>query len=140
MNLNEFKVNDIIRVTFTGCMRGTGQVTEVADDKITFIWHDKEFAHDCLSCDDIFGEVTKEDFERDIVDELVLLERRNTSTVYGCPSGMIRRVDDLGRIVIPKVIRRAMNIQEADPMEFFCDYKNGVVILQPYRPQDDKED
>lgn len=43
-------------------------------------------------------------------------------------TGIIRRIDDLGRIVIPKEIRRNMNIREGDPMEIYLDGGNRVVF------------
>lgn len=43
-------------------------------------------------------------------------------------TGIIRRIDDLGRIVIPKEIRRNMNIREGDPMEIYLDGDNRVVF------------
>lgn len=49
-------------------------------------------------------------------------------------TGIIRRIDDLGRIVIPRDIRRAMNIHEGDPLEIFTDDKDGSVIFKPYLP------
>ena len=36
-------------------------------------------------------------------------------------TGIVRRIDDLGRIVIPKEIRRTLHIRETDPMEIFTD-------------------
>lgn len=48
-------------------------------------------------------------------------------------TGIIRRVDELGRIVIPKEIRRTLRIREADPMEIFTD-KDGEIILKKYSP------
>ena len=47
-------------------------------------------------------------------------------------TGIIRRIDDLGRVVIPKEIRRAMKIREGDPLEIFIDGK--MVCFQPYNP------
>lgn len=41
-------------------------------------------------------------------------------------TGIIRRIDDLGRVVIPKEIRRSMRIREGEPLEIFTDTKNGV--------------
>ena len=41
-------------------------------------------------------------------------------------TGIVRRVDDLGRIVIPKEIRRFMRIREGDPLEIFTDNIDGV--------------
>lgn len=43
-------------------------------------------------------------------------------------TGIIRRIDDLGRIVIPKEIRRIMRIREGDPFEIFLDGQGGVVF------------
>lgn len=47
-------------------------------------------------------------------------------------TGIVRRIDDLGRIVIPKEIRRTLKIREGDPLEIFTD-GNGIV-LQKYSP------
>ena len=47
-------------------------------------------------------------------------------------SGIIRRFDDLGRIVIPKEIRRTMRISEGSPMEVFLDEESGGITLVPY--------
>jgi stage V sporulation protein T len=47
-------------------------------------------------------------------------------------NGIVRRIDDLGRIVIPKEIRRAFKIKEGDPMEVFA-ARNGSIIIKPYR-------
>lgn len=41
-------------------------------------------------------------------------------------TGIVRRIDDLGRVVIPKAIRQALRIREGDPLEIFAD---GEVIL-----------
>lgn len=43
-------------------------------------------------------------------------------------TGIIRRIDDLGRIVIPKEIRRTLRIREGDPLEIFLDEQNGVIF------------
>lgn len=43
-------------------------------------------------------------------------------------TGIVRRIDDLGRIVIPKEIRRTLRIREGDPLEIFTDQKEGVVL------------
>ena len=48
-------------------------------------------------------------------------------------TGVVRRIDDLGRIVIPKEIRRTLRIKEGDPIEVFTD-KEGEVILKKYSP------
>lgn len=46
-------------------------------------------------------------------------------------TGVVRRIDDLGRIVIPKEIRRTMRIREGDPLEIFTD-KDGGVVFKKY--------
>ena len=48
-------------------------------------------------------------------------------------TGVVRRIDDLGRIVIPKEIRRVLHIKEGDPLEIFTDREGGV-ILKKYSP------
>lgn len=48
-------------------------------------------------------------------------------------TGIVRRIDDLGRIVIPKEIRRTLRIRESDPLEIFTD-REGQVILKKYSP------
>ena len=48
-------------------------------------------------------------------------------------TGIVRRVDELGRLVIPKEIRRTLRIREADPLEIFTD-RNGEIILKKYSP------
>ena len=49
-------------------------------------------------------------------------------------TGIVRRIDDLGRVVIPKEIRRTLRIREADPLEIFTD-REGEIILKKYSPQ-----
>ena len=48
-------------------------------------------------------------------------------------TGIIRRIDDLGRIVIPKEIRKTMHIRESDPLEIFTE-RDGDIILKKYSP------
>lgn len=48
-------------------------------------------------------------------------------------TGIVRRIDDLGRVVIPKEIRRTMKIREGDPLEIFTE-KDGEVIFKKYSP------
>ena len=43
-------------------------------------------------------------------------------------TGIVRRIDDLGRVVIPKEIRRTMRIREGDPLEIFVDNNNEVIF------------
>ena len=48
-------------------------------------------------------------------------------------TGIVRRIDDLGRVVIPKEIRRTMRIREGDPLEIFTE-KDGEVVFKKYSP------
>lgn len=43
-------------------------------------------------------------------------------------TGIVRRIDDLGRVVIPKEIRRTMRIRDGDPLEIFTDKEGGVIF------------
>ena len=47
-------------------------------------------------------------------------------------TGIVRRIDDLGRVVIPKDIRRTLHIREGDPLEIYTDH--GSVIFKRYDP------
>lgn len=49
-------------------------------------------------------------------------------------TGIVRRIDDLGRIVIPKEIRRGMGVREGDPLEMLIE-ENGGLVLMPYRSE-----
>lgn len=46
-------------------------------------------------------------------------------------TGIVRRIDDLGRVVVPKEIRRTLHIREGDPLEIFTD-REGEIILKKY--------
>ena len=48
-------------------------------------------------------------------------------------TGIVRRIDDLGRIVVPKEIRRTLRIREGDALEIFTD-REGEIILKKYSP------
>ena len=48
-------------------------------------------------------------------------------------TGIVRRIDDLGRIVVPKEIRRTLRVREGDPMEIYTN-SNGEIILKKYSP------
>ncbi|WP_020621058.1 AbrB/MazE/SpoVT family DNA-binding domain-containing protein [Paenibacillus daejeonensis] len=48
-------------------------------------------------------------------------------------TGIVRKIDELGRVVIPKEIRRSFNIAEGDPIEFFVDGDQRI-ILKKYQP------
>ena len=54
-------------------------------------------------------------------------------------TGIVRRIDDLGRVVIPKEIRRTLRIREGDPLEIFTD-TDGVVIFKKYSPVGEMSD
>jgi len=53
-------------------------------------------------------------------------------------TGIVRRVDELGRVVIPKEVRRAMKIKDGDPLEIFRD--KDKLVLAKYAPEDEKQD
>lgn len=49
-------------------------------------------------------------------------------------TGLVRRIDDLGRVIIPKVVRQELKIEEGQPLEIFLD-DNGGVIFRKYEPE-----
>lgn len=53
-------------------------------------------------------------------------------------TGIVRRIDDLGRIVVPKEIRRTLRIREGDALEIFTD-REGEIILKKYSPLGERE-
>lgn len=53
-------------------------------------------------------------------------------------TGIVRRLDDLGRIVIPKEIRRTFSIRENDPLELFVDTEKGLVCFRKYTEAQDE--
>ena len=54
-------------------------------------------------------------------------------------TGIVRRVDDLGRIVIPKEIRRTLKIREGDPLEIYTE-NDGGVVFRKYSPMGELQD
>ncbi len=48
-------------------------------------------------------------------------------------TGIVRRIDDLGRVVVPKEIRRTLKIREGDPLEIYTE-KEGEIVLKKYSP------
>ena len=58
---------------------------------------------------------------------------------YMKATGIVRRVDDLGRIVIPKEIRRTLKIREGDPLEIYTE-KDGGVIFRKYSPMGEMQE
>lgn len=53
-------------------------------------------------------------------------------------TGIVRRIDDLGRVVIPKEIRRSMRIKEGDPLEIFTT-REGEVVFKKYNYADEHD-
>ena len=51
-------------------------------------------------------------------------------------TGIVRRIDDLGRVVIPKEVRRSMRIKEGDPLEIYTT-RDGMVCFRKYAPYED---
>ena len=54
-------------------------------------------------------------------------------------TGIVRKIDDLGRVVIPKEIRRTLKIRESDPLEIFTE-KDGSMIFKKYSPMGDMQE
>ena len=61
------------------------------------------------------------------------LKSERYGLIYMKATGIVRRIDDLGRVVIPKEIRRTMRIREGDPLEIYTD-REGEVIFKKYSP------
>lgn len=55
-------------------------------------------------------------------------------------TGIIRRIDDLGRVVIPREIRRNMGIREGDPLEIYLDPVDKLVCFRRYTPMGEHAD
>ena len=99
------------------------------DDCIHTITEDNLSELDTYDCDHFnmdtyLDEVVKEVKKR-------YFDRKQKSTVSPATmkaTGIVRRIDDLGRIVIPKEIRRAMRIYEGDPLEIFFDTDNNIIL------------
>ena len=67
------------------------------------------------------------------------MRRRKGERYIMKATGIVRRVDDLGRIVIPKEIRRTLKIREGDPLEIYTE-KDGGVIFRKYSPMGELQD
>lgn len=99
------------------------------DDCIHTITEDNLSELDTYDCDHFnmdtyLDEVVKEVKKR-------YFDRKQESTVSPATmkaTGIVRRIDDLGRIVIPKEIRRATRIYEGDPLEIFFDTDHNIVL------------
>lgn len=77
------------------------------------------FNMDCY-LDEVIKEVEKRYFDRK--------QKTTVSPTTMKATGIVRRIDDLGRIVIPKEIRRAVQIYEGDPLEIFFDADHNIVL------------
>lgn len=53
------------------------------------------------------------------------------------PEGIVRRIDDLGRVIIPKEIRRRLKIGIGDVVEVFMD--NGTIVIRKYEPKSEED-
>ena len=53
-------------------------------------------------------------------------------------TGIVRRIDDLGRVVIPKEIRRTLHLKEGDPLELYTD-TDGAIVFKKYSPSNINE-
>ena len=99
------------------------------DDCIHTITEDNLSELDTYDCDhfnmdtyldEVVAEVKKRYFDRK--------QKSTVSPATMKATGIVRRIDDLGRIVIPKEIRRAMRIYEGDPLEIFFDTDHNIVL------------
>lgn len=81
------------------------------------------FNMDCY-LDEVIEEVKKRYFDRK--------QKSTVTPATITTTGIVRWIDDLGRIVIPKEIRRVMRIYEGDPLEIFFDTDDNIV-LKKYR-------
>jgi AbrB family looped-hinge helix DNA binding protein len=64
------------------------------------------------------------------------MEERNGMIIFK-ETGIVRRIDDLGRVVIPRDIRKVCGIKEGDALEICCS-KDGIVMLRKYIAEEDK--
>ena len=53
-------------------------------------------------------------------------------------TGIVRRRDDLGRLVIPKEIRRVQGWKEGDPLELYFDRENKAIVLKKYETEEEE--
>ncbi|CDX02160.1 Antidote-toxin recognition MazE [Desulfitobacterium hafniense] len=54
-------------------------------------------------------------------------------------TGIVRRIDDLGRVVVPKNMRRILRVREGDPLEFYVT-QEGEVVLRRYQASEELRD
>lgn len=53
-------------------------------------------------------------------------------------TGIVRRLDDLGRWAIPKEIRRVLGWKEGDPIELYFDSENKTIVLKKYKEEEEE--
>lgn len=53
-------------------------------------------------------------------------------------TGIVRRLDDLGRYTIPKEIRRVLGLKEGDPIELYFDQENKTIMLKKYETEEEE--
>ena len=53
-------------------------------------------------------------------------------------TGIVRRIDDIGRVVIPKELRRSLKLKDGDPLEIFIEDDN-MICFKKYQPYDDEQ-
>lgn len=68
-----------------------------------------------------------------VLHDIIMLPNGGGMEEFMKATGIVRRIDDLGRVVIPKEIRRTLRIREGDPLEIFTD-REGEIILKKYSP------
>lgn len=99
------------------------------DDCIHTITEDNLSELDTYDCDHFNMDIYLDEVIAEVKERY--FDRKQKSTVSPATmkaTGIVRRIDDLGRIVIPKEIRRAMRIYEGDPLEIFFDTDHNIVL------------
>ena len=77
MNISDFKPNDIVRITVYDCFSGQAVVRVVEEDRLIADWIYVLPCYECQTCEEKSVEITKKDFEYDIIAELYLLVRKD---------------------------------------------------------------
>ena len=78
-------------------------------------------------------------FESDIVTDVIGLIEEQPKVGEWIPSGTIRRLDDLGRVLIPKAIRKELELEESEPLEINVNKNRKIIVLKKYEPEPYKE-
>lgn len=76
MNISDFKPNDIVRITVYDCFSGDAVVRTVEEDRLVADWISVCNCYECQTEYNDSVEITKKDFENDVIAELVLLARK----------------------------------------------------------------